>query len=254
MRSRVEERRAFVTGRNNVLETLAGSRRVYRIHIALEGKSHAQLQDIAERARNAGVPVSFAPLAELRATFGEVRQYVVAEAEQFQYVDFHELLEKVSERPSALLVFLDGLEDPQNLGSIARTAEFLGASGLVIRTRRSVQVTPAAERVAQGALAHLLVARVPNIVQAVKKAQRNGFFAVAAEADGEADATTFSWPARCALIIGGEGGGVSRLARETADATVRIPRTGKTPSLNAAQAFAMLTFAWRVSNPARDET
>jgi 23S rRNA (guanosine2251-2'-O)-methyltransferase len=253
VRSRADERRVIVTGRNNVLEALAGSRRVYRVHIALEGKAQAQLQDIAERARNAGVPVSHAPLADMRATFGDVRQYVVAEVEQFRYRDFHELLEKASAKPSALLVFLDGLEDPQNLGSIARTAEFLGASGLVIRSRRSVQVTPAAERVAQGALAHLPVARVPNIVQAVKRAQRDGFFAVAAEADGDADAATFAWPARVALIIGSEGEGVSRLARETADITVRIPRAGKTPSLNAAQAFAMLAFAWRVSNPAHDE-
>lgn len=244
-----------MTGRNNVIEAVRGvghgGRAVFAVHIAREALSHREVRDIIEACEAAGVAVRVRPLEELRARFAEVRQHVVAEVEEFHYADFDGLADAAARRETALVVVLDGLEDPQNLGSLARSAEFLGADGIVIRTRRSAQVTPVVERVAAGALAHLPVARVVNIARAVDSLRDRGFFVVCAEADGEHDAAAFEWPPRCALVLGSEGSGVSRLVRGKADATVRVERRGHTPSLNVAHAGAILVHAWRTATAQR---
>ena len=141
-----------------------------------------------------------------------------------------------------MLVVLDGIEDPGNLGSIIRTSECAGADGVVVRERRAVGVTPAVEKAAAGATQHLPVCRVSNIRNALEQAKDAGIWVVGATGDSsrayyEADLTV-----PLALVIGSEGKGLSRLVRETCDYTVSVPMFGKISSLNAAVAAAIMMY------------
>jgi len=147
----------------------------------------------------------------------------------------------------AFVVLLDGVEDPQNLGAAARTAEAAGAAMLVTRVRRAAPVTPAAIRASSGALLHLAHARVANIAKAIGRLQDAGFFVVGLDADAEA--TVYDEPApdgRVAIVVGGEGTGLSRLVRERCDALVALPMRGRVGSLNASAALAATLYAYVV--------
>ena len=145
----------------------------------------------------------------------------------------------------ALVVVLDGISDPQNLGAAARSAEAAGSSMLVSRTVRAAGVTPAAIRASAGALLHLPHARVANIPRAIERLQQSGFFVVGLA--GEADSTIYDDPCpagRIAIVVGSEGEGMSRLARERCDALVRLPMKGRVDSLNASASLAAALFGY----------
>jgi 23S rRNA (guanosine2251-2'-O)-methyltransferase len=152
----------------------------------------------------------------------------------------------------AVVVVLDGVEDPQNLGAAARTAEAAGAAMLVTRVRRAAPVTPAAIRASSGALLHLPHARVANIARAIGRLQDAGFFVVGL--DGDAEETVYELaPAtgRVAVVVGAEGTGLSRLVRERCDALVALPMRGRVGSLNASAALAAMLYASVVPTRAR---
>ena len=145
----------------------------------------------------------------------------------------------------ALVVVLDGISDPQNLGAAARSAEAAGCSMLVSRTVRAADVTPAAIRASAGALLHMPHARVANIPRAIERLQKAGFFVVGLA--GEADSTIYDEPCpsgRIAIVIGSEGEGMSRLARERCDALVSLPMLGKVGSLNASASLAAALYGY----------
>lgn len=147
----------------------------------------------------------------------------------------------------AVVVVLDGVEDPQNLGAAARSAEAAGAAMLVTRTHRSAPVTPAAVRASAGALEHLPHARVANISRAIGRLQDAGFTVIGL--DGDADRTVYEAPCpsgRVALVVGSEGGGMSRLVRERCDTLVALPMRGRVASLNAAASLAAVLYAYVV--------
>jgi 23S rRNA (guanosine2251-2'-O)-methyltransferase len=151
----------------------------------------------------------------------------------------------------AIVVILDGITDPQNLGAAARSAEAAGAAMLVTRTRRAADVTPAAVRASAGALMHLPHARVVNIARAIQRLQDGGFWVVGL--DGEAGATIYDEPCppgRVALVVGDEGTGLARLTRERCDALVALPLHGRVGSLNASASLAAALYAYVL--PARE--
>jgi 23S rRNA (guanosine2251-2'-O)-methyltransferase len=155
--------------------------------------------------------------------------------------------------PDAFVVVLDGVEDPQNLGAASRSAEAAGAALLVTRTRRAAGVTSAAIRASAGALVHLPLARVANIPRAIERLKDAGFFVVGL--DGRSPSTIYDEPCpggRVALVIGGEGTGMSRLARERCDAVVSLPMRGSVGSLNAAAALAAALYAYVVPSRTTD--
>ena len=148
-------------------------------------------------------------------------------------------------KADAIVVVLDGITDPQNLGAAARSAEAAGATMLVSRIRRSAEVTPAAVRASAGALLHLPHARVANIPRAIERLQDLGFFVVGL--DGEAHSTVFDDacpPGRVAIVVGSEGTGLSRLAKERCDTLRRLPMMGRVASLNASAALAATLYAY----------
>jgi len=153
----------------------------------------------------------------------------------------------------ATVVVLDGVEDPQNLGAAARSAEAAGVAMLVSRTHRAAPVTPAAVRASAGALLYLPHARVANIARAIERLQDAGFFVIGL--DGAAEHTVYDEPCpagRLALVVGSEGAGMARLVRERCDALVALPMRGRIGSLNAAASLAAVLYAYVI--PSREST
>jgi 23S rRNA (guanosine2251-2'-O)-methyltransferase len=198
-------------------------------HIRVREVSRLELDALSTQHR--GV------VARVRAT----KQRPLGERElvEFAYTD------------DAVVVVLDGVEDPQNLGAAARSAEAAGAAMLVTRTHRAAPATPAAVRASAGALLHLPIARVANIARALGRLQQAGFVTIGL--DETADASVYDDPCpegRVAVVVGGEGTGLSRLVRERCDALVALPMMGRVGSLNAAAALAAVLYAYVVPSRA----
>jgi 23S rRNA (guanosine2251-2'-O)-methyltransferase len=149
---------------------------------------------------------------------------------------------------SGLLVLLDGVEDPQNLGAIIRTAEAAGCIGVVIPSRRSAQITASVVRASAGAALHLPVAQPVNLVAAMQKARDAGFWAIGLDHTAERILEPAQPGGRTALIVGGEGRGLARLVRDSCDELARIPMAGSVESLNASAATAVAIY--RLLGPA----
>lgn len=228
----------MIPGRGPVREALASGRHLRQIVIDNTGSDAAS--DIAELARSAGIPVRRATRHEMDNLTGEVRhQGVLALTAPFAYA----ALDQVSE--GDLVIVLDGVTDPRNLGAIARVAELAGAAGLVIRDRRAAGPSPAAEKASAGALSWLPVVKVTNITRALQSLSDAGLWTVGL--DGEATTSIWDQPLldeRIALVIGEEGQGLSRLVAERVDARVSIPMAGHLESLNASTAAAVAAFEW----------
>ena len=225
---------AAIPGRRAVTEALAAHRRLEGVYF----DPRSSVADIVEHARAAGVPVTPRTAAELDTLASGVRhQGVVAVAARSERVPLSRLAGR------GLVVVLDGVTDPQNLGAIARSAEAAGADGMVIRSRRAAGITPAAEKAAAGALSWLPVAVVANIASALGVLSEAGAWSVGL--DGAA--ATELWDSalldgNVVLVIGSEGAGVSRLVRDRVDELVRIPMAGHVASLNASAAAAIALF------------
>jgi 23S rRNA (guanosine2251-2'-O)-methyltransferase len=152
--------------------------------------------------------------------------------------------------PDAFVVVLDGIEDPQNLGAAARSAEAAGAAMLVTRTHRAAPLSDAAVRASAGALAHLPHARVANIAKALTRLQDGGFTIAGLDAEAPTVDATPCPDGRLALVVGSEGSGMSRLVRERCDLLVALPMRGRVDSLNAAASLAAVLYSWVL--PTRD--
>lgn len=162
----------------------------------------------------------------------------------FSYLQLEELLRRVEAIPAGpFLIMLDHLQDPQNFGSLLRTAEAAGMHGMIIPEDRSVQITPAVRKVASGAAERLPVARVVNLVDAVRRLKEAGFWIYGAEADGALPYYRVDYRGPFVLAVGSEGRGLSRLLRESCDGIISIPMRGKGGSLNAAVAAAVIIYA-----------
>ncbi len=237
--------RDIVYGRNAVAEALRAGRRKARLLLLAEGTEDRKAAgDLATLAAAHNVEVEHVTRVEIdRRAPGVNHQGVVLEVGPYPYAKYEDLLEAMHDNPEALLLVLDSVQDPQNLGTLLRTAEAAGVTGVVIPEHRAVQVTPAVVNASAGAVEYLPVAVVTNLVRAVEQAKEAGAWVVAAEAvpeavpPSEADLT-----GPLVIVIGSEGQGVSRLLRETCDLTVRIPLVGKVGSLNAATAGSILLY------------
>jgi 23S rRNA (guanosine2251-2'-O)-methyltransferase len=231
-----------IAGRNPVREALRAGGRIRRVLIA-DG-AHG-VADIVEAARAAGVRVDRVPRSALDAVSeGVSHQGVVAEAESFAYRSWREGLAVAEQRGEpALLLAVDGVTDPRNLGSLLRTAEAAGCHAAIIPQRRAAQVNATVEKAAAGATAHLVIDSVPNLGRALEDAREAGLWIVALDPEGTD--SLFGFPLLTepvAIVVGAEGPGVSKLIKQRADARVSIPMSGKTASLNVGVAGALAIF------------
>ena len=230
-------------GRQPVLEALRRGR-LLRLYLA-SGQKGAVVEQIIRAARQQNLSPQFVSRSVLqKLSGGGNHQGVVALAPPFKYLSLAGLMER-SEAISGdpFFIVLDHLQDPQNFGSLLRTADAAGMHGVIIPEDRSVKVTPTVRKVAAGAAERLPVARVVNLVRAVEQLKDAGFWVYGAEAEGKTPYYQVDFSGPFVLVIGSEGKGLSRLLRERCDGTVSIPMRGRAGSLNAAVAAAVLLYA-----------
>jgi 23S rRNA (guanosine2251-2'-O)-methyltransferase len=225
-----------IYGVRPVIEALRGGRR--KVFEILDATAN---QEAAMAARAAGVPVSKVPHARIgELARGGVHQGIAARVEPYPYAELDDLLAT----PDPLVVVLDGVTDPQNLGAVLRVADGAGASGVVIPRDRAVGVTAAAVKASAGASEHVPVARVTNLRRAVDRMKEAGLWVYAAEVGGTPH-TELDLTGPVGLVLGSEGRGVRRLVREGCDGTVSIPMLGAVGSLNVSVAAAVLLYEVR---------
>lgn len=234
-----------VYGVNPVRELLrAGGESLAELWLTEGGRRARALAELAEAARRLGAKVREAPRIRLDRLAGTDRhQGIVAVVGDYRYRDLDELLEaaRAAGEP-ALVVVLDGIEDPQNLGAIVRSAYALGAHGVVIPKDRAAGVTAAVAKASAGAVEHCPVARVTNLAHAVERLKSAGVWTIATDAAAEDDLTQVDLSVATALVVGSEGGGVRPLVRRNCDRVVRIPMKGRVGSLNASAAAAIALY------------
>lgn len=228
------ERYDQVEGLNAVLEALRGPREVEAVYVA----KGARREELA----GAGVPIFEVEREELnRMSATRSHQGVIARVSPFRYVELDELVGTRGDEPSLLLA-LDGVEDPMNLGSLLRVADAAGAGGVIIPKRRSTPVTPAVGRASAGAVEHTRIARVTNLPRALERLKSAGLWVVGAEADRGELYHEVDMTGPVVVVLGGEGRGLGRLVREHCDHLASIPMLGRVGSLNVAAAGAVLLF------------
>jgi 23S rRNA (guanosine2251-2'-O)-methyltransferase len=241
--------RELLYGRQPVRETLrAGRREVFKLLLARGVKPTGIVGEILALAEQANVPLQEVDRSELDKLGGEANhQGLAAEVSGYPCVDLMALLDQLkqaSEPP--LLLLLDHIQDPQNLGSLLRTAEAVGVHGVVLPIRRASGVTPAAVRASAGAAEHVHVAQVTNLVRAMHSLGAVGIWLAGLEALPEAQIhTEADLSGSLGLVVGNEGQGLSRLVRETCDYLIRLPMQGQVASLNAAVAGAVALYEVR---------
>jgi len=219
---------------------LRAKRPLERILVARGAGGH-RLQEIIDLARGTGTPVRFEDRGALDRLAGvKSHQGVVALGSEKKYAE----LEDVASA-SELLVVLDGVEDPHNLGAIVRTAHAAGAGAVIIAERRAAGLTETVAKAAAGALEYLPVVRAVNINQTLRSLKDDGYFIYGLDENGEERFDTVEWPERTVIVMGAEGKGLHGLVKKNCDALVRIPMAGKIASLNVSVAAGIVLFAWR---------
>lgn len=227
----------LIIGRHPVAEALRAGVSIKRIFISPGAKPAPILQEIRELAEEAGLSVQTESRTNLdRLAGGKSHQGVVATAAPFDYHSAEDLLGQESPH----LVLLDGVTDPANLGSILRSSEAFGWSGVLVPRRRSVGVTPAVRKVAAGAAERVPVALVGSAADAVLNLTKQGVFVVGLDPEAGMDYREVDYEQPICLVLGAEGPGLSRLVRERADALISIPMRGRQASINVAVAAAVV--------------
>jgi 23S rRNA (guanosine2251-2'-O)-methyltransferase len=228
-----------------VLEALrAAHRRVEKVLIA-DGARGPRLSEIMDICRSRSIRFDHAP----RETFAKFlapdanTQGVIAFAASADYVDVEEILDNAAD--PALIVVLDGVEDPRNLGAILRSAEGAGVDGVIIPERRSVGLTEVVAKSSAGATEYVKVAKVGNLNRLIEDLKRRNMWVVGTTVDTETNYTDWDWTRPTALVLGGEGSGLHRLVAENCDLLVKIPMYGRIDSLNVSVAAGVLLFEAR---------
>ena len=232
------EKLEVVYGIHAVKEAV-GSRPIDYVLVA-QGQHNPRVQEIIDACRASGVRLRFAPRPAVERAAGNMQhQNVVAVCTPRAYDDIETLLAH-SARP--LLVVLDGVEDPANLGAIARTAVATGCDGIVIPERRAAGISPAVARASSGALEHVKIARVTNLVRTLDEMKERRVWVYGFEAQAGKSYLDLDYAQGCALVLGGEGTGLRRLVREACDELAHIPLRGPVPSLNVSVAAAVVLY------------
>lgn len=232
----------MVAGRNAVMEALKGSRSVNKLMIA-NGSTEGSIKEIIAVAKEKGVNIQYWDRSKLDSIARGIRhQGVLAQVAPVQYAELEDILQVAKDRNEPpFIVLLDELEDPHNLGAILRTADAAGVHGVLIPKHRSCPLSATVAKTSAGAVEHVPVARVGNLVQTIKKLKQEGLWVAAADMDGK-DYYDTDLTGPLLLIIGSEGQGIGRLVKEQCDFVVRIPMVGKINSLNASVAGSILMY------------
>ena len=230
----------LVVGRNAVRELLKSGRAIDKL-LVQKGEREGSIVVLVAEAIERHIPVVESDKAKLdKLTGGATHQGIVAMAAEKEYCSVEDILNIAKERgEKPFIIIADGVSDPHNLGAIIRCAEGVGAHGLIIPKRRAVGLTPTVSKASCGAIEHLAVAKVTNIAATVEELKEKGIWIFSAEAGGENYYDTdFNCP--CAIVLGSEGDGVSKLVKDRSDYIVSIPMYGKINSFNVSTAAAVI--------------
>jgi len=230
----------ILAGIHPVAEALRAGRPLERVLVA-KGAGGPRLQEIIDLARQSSIPLRFEPRPALDRLAGSAaHQGVVALGAAQRYRSLEEIL-----TTARMLVFLDGIEDPHNLGAIVRTAHAAGADAVVIPERRAAGLTETVAKAAAGALEHLPIVRVGNLNRALDDIKKQGFSVYGLDERGSVDYDQAQYMSPAAIVLGGEGKGLHDMVRKRCDLIVRIPMAGKISSLNVSVAAGIVLFDWK---------
>ena len=229
----------ILSGIHPIAEALRAGHPLDRVIVA-QGAGGPRLQEIIDLARRGHVPVRFEPRSALDRLAGtSAHQGVVALGAATKYAELDEA------RASELVVVLDGVEDPHNLGAIIRTAHAAGAGSVVIPERRAAGLTDVVAKAAAGALEHLPVVRVTNINRALEDLKKRGYWIYGLDERGPEEYTQVEYQSPTAIVLGSEGKGLHEQVRKHCDVLVRIPMAGRISSLNVSVAAGVVLFEWK---------
>jgi len=233
-----------IEGKNPVLEALRSGRALNKILISNNMERSGSVAEILHLSKTRRVPVEWVPSDILkRKSRAGSPQGIIAYTSAKEYVDIYDLLEITkSKNCPAFYIMLDGLEDPHNLGAIIRTADAAGVHGLIVPERRAVPLTDTVAKVSAGAIEYVPVARVTNLNNTIKILKENNIWVIGLEHKCGKLLYEMDLKLPIALIIGGEGKGISRLVKENCDEVVSIPSMGKVSSLNASVAASVAMY------------
>lgn len=233
----------MLEGRNAVTEALKSGRTIDKVFVAA-GDTDRGLARLAAEAKAAGAVVNTVDRRKLdQMSVTHAHQGIIALTAAHEYATIDDMLDLARERGEApLIVICDELTDPHNLGAILRTAECAGAHGVIIPKRRSVGLTAVVAKASAGAVEYMKVAKVSNVVAAIRELKEKGVWVYGTVADGEAAMYEADLKGPAAIVIGNEGQGMSRLVGENCDQKVRIPMKGRISSLNASNAASILLY------------
>lgn len=231
----------MIAGKNPVLEALRAGREINKLWIA-EGVKKTGVQELMDLAKEQGVLVQFVPKQKIDK-LADNHQGIVASVAAYDYAELDDLFAAAkAKNEDPFFLILDELEDPHNLGSIMRTADAIGAHGIIIPKRRAVGLTAVVAKASTGAIEHVPVVRVTNLAQTVDELKDRGVWIAGTDAKGSQDYRKMDATLPLALIIGSEGKGMSRLLKEKCDFLYHLPMVGHVTSLNASVAAALLMY------------
>ena len=242
----------YIYGINSVTEALKARGRAFEWVGMAKERHDLRLQRLIEDCRKLGIPVRFLQRSELDEMAGQVgHQGVVAVTSAKQYNDLDDVV-AAKRGEYSLLIVLDGVEDPHNLGAILRTADAAGANGVVIPERRSASVTGTVTKASAGASEHLPIAKVTNIARTVEELKDKNIWTVGLDERGAQTYDALDYKMDCALLLGGEGKGLHDLVKKKCDFLVSIPMLGQVPSLNVSVAAGVVLYEIVRQRRARD--
>jgi 23S rRNA (guanosine2251-2'-O)-methyltransferase len=237
----------WIWGRNPVFESLRANRRqFFELRMAQGLKEEQRLEQIITLAKKAKLPITSVPKNKLDQ-ISDHHQGIVLQASEYPYIDMNEILDQAQDKDESLLVLvLDTLKDPQNLGTLIRSAEAVGVHGIVLPLRRTATVTPAVVNASSGASEHTLITQA-NLAQSLEQLKKKGIWVVGLEGGKKAqppDQVDLTGP--LAVVVGSEGEGMRKLTRSSCDFLLQLPMRGKVESLNAAVAGSIaLYMVWQ---------
>ena len=243
----------YIEGKRPVIEALRAQVPLASIMMADNLQRDGLVHDIQRKARAADVPVQVVPRGKLDGISERgSHQGVVAQAAPFPYANLQEVLDRAQEQfeqtERALIVVLDHITDSGNLGAIARSAEAVGAAGILIPNKRSARVTAATYKSSAGAIAHMPISQVANLKASLERCKEAGFWVAGATEKADQLVWQANFKGKMVLVMGNEAEGLARLTQESCDFLVALPQVGQTASLNVAQAATACMMEWLRQN------